>query len=158
MPLILPLFAPTINSYKRSVEGAWAPTTLTWAIDNRTTALRVLPSVSHLHPLGNQGGRLRFQPLSGDGRLFGLWFVWNQKQTEIENARHHWEWLCRSEKWGCREIYGLAHRGDEKIGALLRNCLERNLFEHSVSTREWEWRQFSKAVTDWELQRYLEII
>jgi glutamine synthetase len=42
LPYILPLFAPTINSYKRLVEGAWAPTTLTWGIDNRTTALRVL--------------------------------------------------------------------------------------------------------------------
>jgi glutamine synthetase len=36
------MYAPTINSYKRLVEGAWAPTTITWGIDNRTTALRVL--------------------------------------------------------------------------------------------------------------------
>src|SRR6202042_26880 len=42
LPYILPMYAPTINSYKRLVEGAWAPTTITWAIDNRTTALRVL--------------------------------------------------------------------------------------------------------------------
>ena len=28
LPYILPLFAPVINSYKRLVEGAWAPTTL----------------------------------------------------------------------------------------------------------------------------------
>jgi glutamine synthetase len=42
LPHILPLFAPNINSYKRLVEGAWAPTTLTWGIDNRTVALRVL--------------------------------------------------------------------------------------------------------------------
>src|SRR6195952_189610 len=43
LPYILPMYAPTINSYKRLVEGAWAPTTLTWGIDNRTTALRALP-------------------------------------------------------------------------------------------------------------------
>ncbi len=42
LPEILPLFAPTINSYKRLVEGAWAPTTLTWGLDNRTVAIRVL--------------------------------------------------------------------------------------------------------------------
>ena len=43
LPFILPMLAPTINSYKRLVEGAWAPTTLTWAVDNRTVALRALP-------------------------------------------------------------------------------------------------------------------
>ena len=46
LPYILPMFAPTINSYKRLVEGAWAPTTLTWGIDNRTVALRVLANSS----------------------------------------------------------------------------------------------------------------
>src|SRR6185437_13704195 len=43
LPYILPMIAPTVNSYKRLVEGAWAPTTLTWAVDNRTVALRALP-------------------------------------------------------------------------------------------------------------------
>ncbi|MGH2564557.1 MAG: glutamine synthetase family protein, partial [Ginsengibacter sp.] len=42
LPHILPMFAPVINSYKRLVEGTWAPTTLTWGVDNRTVALRVL--------------------------------------------------------------------------------------------------------------------
>src|SRR5882757_6095067 len=46
LPHILPLFAPVINSYKRLVEGAWAPTTLTWGMDNRTVALRILSGSS----------------------------------------------------------------------------------------------------------------
>ena len=46
LPHILPMFAPIINSYKRLVEGAWAPTTLTWGVDNRTVALRVLSGSS----------------------------------------------------------------------------------------------------------------
>ncbi|MBU2887987.1 glutamine synthetase, partial [Gilvimarinus agarilyticus] len=29
MPQLMPFFAPTVNSYKRLVEGAWAPTTVT---------------------------------------------------------------------------------------------------------------------------------
>ena len=38
----LPMVAPTVNSYKRLVEGYWAPTRATWGIDNRTVALRVI--------------------------------------------------------------------------------------------------------------------
>ena len=30
--------------------------------------------------------------------------------------------------------------------------------EHFAATREWEERQFRKSVTDWELERYFEII
>jgi glutamine synthetase len=29
---------------------------------------------------------------------------------------------------------------------------------HFIATREWEWREYSKAVTNWELKRYFEII
>ena len=43
LPDILALLAPTVNSFKRLVEGMWAPTKANWAVDNRTVALRVIP-------------------------------------------------------------------------------------------------------------------
>ena len=58
LPHILPMYAPTINSYKRLVEGAWAPTTITWAVENRTTAFRVINSITGLYPAGNPHTRL----------------------------------------------------------------------------------------------------
>ena len=30
--------------------------------------------------------------------------------------------------------------------------------DHFAATREWEWRQWQDAVTDWELRRYFEIV
>ena len=30
--------------------------------------------------------------------------------------------------------------------------------DHFVRTREWEVRQYERAVTDWELKRYFEAI
>lgn len=36
------LFAPQINSYKRFVEGSFAPTSLRWGRDNRTLAFRLV--------------------------------------------------------------------------------------------------------------------
>lgn len=39
-------YAPNINSYKRFVDGSFAPTAVAWGMDNRTCALRV---VGHGH-------------------------------------------------------------------------------------------------------------
>src|SRR4029453_19314709 len=35
-------FAPQVNSYKRFVEGSFAPTAVAWGHDNRTCSLRVV--------------------------------------------------------------------------------------------------------------------
>ena len=42
--------------------------------------------------------------------------------------------------------------------ALAREILGEEIVDHYVRTREWEWRQFQDAVTDWELRRYFEVI
>ncbi|BCL78262.1 hypothetical protein ccbrp13_07270 [Ktedonobacteria bacterium brp13] len=36
------LYAPVINSYKRYIEGTWAPLNTTWGMDNRTCAVRII--------------------------------------------------------------------------------------------------------------------
>ena len=41
-------YAPNINSYKRFVDGSFAPTAMAWGLDNRTCALRV---VGHGHSM-----------------------------------------------------------------------------------------------------------
>src|SRR5439155_4539280 len=42
LPEFMLLYAPNVNSYKRYIEKTWAPTNLTWGIENRTCALRVI--------------------------------------------------------------------------------------------------------------------
>jgi glutamine synthetase len=39
---IMPLVAPTVNSYKRYQEASWAPTSTAWSYDNRTAGFRVV--------------------------------------------------------------------------------------------------------------------
>src|SRR5512134_841945 len=43
MPELLAMIAPTVNSYRRLIPGFWAPTDASWGVENRTTALRVIP-------------------------------------------------------------------------------------------------------------------
>ena len=157
LPFILPMIAPTINSYKRLVEGAWAPTTLTWGIDNRTVALRVLP-------LGKKSCRLETRVVGSDTNPYlalaaclaaGLYGI--RKKLKLNQPATIGN--------GYRDISnGILPRNlDEATKAMQNSDVTKELFgekfvEHFTQTREWEWRQQAKAVTDWELKRYFEIV
>ena len=39
-----------------------------------------------------------------------------------------------------------------------RELLGDEFVDHYVRTREWEVRQYERAVTNWELERYMELI
>jgi glutamine synthetase len=157
LPHILPMYAPTVNSYKRLVEGAWAPTTLTWAVDNRTVALRVLSG-------GNRSCRLETRVIGSDANPYlamaaslasGLFGIRRKLQlTQPPTAGN-----------GYKETsYGIlpANLNDAtqmmKRSDIAKEILGEKFVEHFVQTREWEWRQHLKAVTDWEYKRYFEII
>ena len=157
LPHILPMVAPTVNSYKRLVEGAWAPTTLTWAIDNRTVALRALPG-------GAGSTRLETRVVGSDSNPYlamaaclasGLYGV--RKGLKLTTP------ATIGNGYADKRHGVLPRNLWEATQAMRQRPLAAELFgeaftEHFIRTREWEWRQFGQAVTDWELKRYLEII
>jgi glutamine synthetase len=157
MAHILPMFAPTVNSYKRLVEGAWAPTTLTWAIDNRTTALRVLAGDA-------KSTRLETRVVGSDSNPYlamaaclasGLYGIKNKLKLKTAPTK--------GSGYADTKNGTLPKNLWEATQAMKGSAVAKDLFgetfvNHFTGTREWEWRQFSKVVTDWELKRYFEII
>ncbi|MFJ9216585.1 glutamine synthetase family protein [Streptomyces sp. NPDC102383] len=49
LPQLAPLYAPTVNSYKRYRPASFAPTRMTWGQDNRTCAVRVVGHGEETH-------------------------------------------------------------------------------------------------------------
>ncbi|HVU58791.1 MAG TPA: glutamine synthetase [Puia sp.] len=157
LPHILPLYAPTVNSYKRLVEGAWAPTTVTWGVDNRTTALRALPGSA-------TSTRLETRVVGSDSNPYlamagclasGLYGIRNGLKLDIPPTKGS-GYEDKSRGVLPRNLW-------EATQAMKGSALAVELFgeafvDHFTRTREWEWRQFSREVTDWELRRYFEII
>jgi glutamine synthetase len=157
LPELLPLFAPTVNSYKRLVEGFWAPTRVTWGVDNRTVAFRVIPG-------GPKSTRVEVRVPGADINCYlamaasvaaGLWGIEQGlalEQAPVTGSGYQDETAVR-----------LPRTLQEATERLARSELARELLggpfvDHFVRTREWEWRQAQQAVTDWELRRYFEII
>ncbi|KIY00434.1 uncharacterized protein Z520_04119 [Fonsecaea multimorphosa CBS 102226] len=42
LPDLMPVFAPTVNSYKRLVENYWAPVDLSWGLEDRLSSIRLI--------------------------------------------------------------------------------------------------------------------
>jgi glutamine synthetase len=157
LPHLLPMYAPTINSYKRLVEGAWAPTTLTWAVDNRTVALRVLSG-------GSKSCRLETRVIGSDvnpylamaaalaSGLYGIKKKLKLKQPETIGNGYR--------DFSNGILPSNLHEATQqmKSSSIAIEILGEKFVEHFTMTREWEWRQHLKAVTDWEYRRYFEII
>jgi glutamine synthetase len=157
LPQLLPLFAPTINSYKRLVEGAWAPTTLTWGIDNRTVALRVLNGGSHSCRLETRVIGSDVNPyLAMAGTLAaGLYGIKNK--LELKQPATTGNGYLDKTNGRLPATLDEATRM-MKSSAVAKEILGNDFADHFIRTREWEWRQHLKSVTDWELKRYFEII
>lgn len=157
LPHILPMLAPTINSYKRLVEGAWAPTTLTWGVDNRTVALRVLNGSAKSCRLETRVPGADVNPYLAMAACLasGLYGVLKklplkQQPTKGNGYRDYSNGTLPATLAEATQRMKESSVANELFGA--------DFVMHFTATREWEWRQHLKAVTDWEYRRYFEII
>ncbi len=158
MPELLAMMAQTVNAYSRLVPGFWAPTDATWGCENRTTALRVIPG-------SDKSQRVEFRLGSADANPYialaaslgaGLYGIANQLEPEEMITGNAYDQQHPAH-------LSLPKSLTEAAAALRQSKVARDLFgdnfvEHYAASREWENREFNKHVTDWELQRYFEII
>ena len=157
LPELLVFFAPTVNSYKRLVDGFWAPTKPTWGLDNRTVACRVIPGSA-------KSTRLELRVPGSDINPYltvaaalgaGLWGI--ERGLTLDQP------ATVGSAYADESVERLPRTLQEATARLAESKVAREIFgeklvDHVVSTREWEWRKFGDAVTDWELRRYFEVI
>lgn len=158
MPEFLVMFAQTVNSYSRMIPGFWAPTDATWGCENRTTALRLIPG-------SDKSQRVEYRLGSADANPYiALAAALGAGLYGIENELEPTEMVVGN-------AYEQEHPPELKLpntlvdaaAALRASTAARELFgnefvDHYAATRDWEGREFRKHITDWEMQRYFEII
>jgi glutamine synthetase len=158
LPQVLCMVSPTINSFSRLVPGAWAPTSATWGVENRTCALRVIPGSPKSQRLEYRVCPADVNPYVGMSAVLasGLYGIENKLELSppvIGNA--YTQDLADSlafpmTLWDAAQSLKASEAAKEYLGA--------EFVEHFAATREWEEREFRSAITDWELKRYFEII
>lgn len=155
LPVVLPMVCSTINSYRRLIPGHWAPTHATWGIENRTCAIRAI--------LGEKDARSEYRIGPADGNPYlvaaaalatGLYGIEHELRVDPITGNGY-------------ELAG----GAAPLPGTLRDatlafaespiCLElfgAPFVEHFAQTRLWEDLVFRKHISDFDLERYFEII
>jgi glutamine synthetase len=158
MPEWLATVSSTVNSYTRLVPGYWAPTNATWGVENRTCALRVIPG-------SEKSQRVEYRIAAADANPYialasavasGLHGIERGLELGKPVQGNAYDQKPSSKGALPTTLWEAAQRFRASKAA--REWFGDAFVEHFAATREWEERQFRKAITDWELQRYFEII
>jgi glutamine synthetase len=158
-------FCPTINSYRRMIAWAAAPTVASWAEDNKSTALRVLSR-------SPKSARIENRVAGGDANPYiVLAAVLAGGIAGIEHRIAPPPPLAVA-GWGLPAGYPHLPTSITKAAdalardTLLAEVLGQDFCEYWINTRRWEWLMFNTTggdacadgVTDWELDRYFEMV
>jgi glutamine synthetase len=158
MPEFLAMIAPTVNSYRRLIPGFWAPTEASIGIDNRTCAIRIITGSKHSQ-------RLEYRIAAADANPYiilsaviasGLWGIENKTEPMPFVTGNAYQQSFPEELKLPDNLWAAAQclKGSEAA----RDYFGDNFVDHFAATREWEDREFRKHISQWELQRYFEII
>ncbi|TAL84987.1 MAG: glutamine synthetase [Candidimonas sp.] len=158
LPEFMAMYAQTVNSYSRLVPGYWAPLDATWGVENRTTALRVIPGSDSSQRVEVRIGSADANPYLALAAALGSGLAGIEQELSpgpMVTGNAYTQTFPDHLRLPLT-LWEAAQR-------LRQSDTARSLFgdpfvEHFAATREWEERQFRRHVTDWELARYFEII
>jgi glutamine synthetase len=153
LPAASLLLNPTINSYKRLVPGWFAPINVSWGIENRSCAVRVIrgadPARARIEcrrPGADANPYLALAALvasAADGIRRGA-----EPPERVEGDAYARDDLPALP--GSLESALVAFRADEG----LREALGEEFSEYYATSREWELTAWREGVSDWERERY----
>ena len=157
--------APTINSYKRLVPGAWAAAYACYGFDNKEAGVRICSSQK-----GREAETLNIEFKAPDGTCnpylallgiiaAGLDGIKNKidpgEPLQVEPA------TLSEEERKARGIVPYPATLKEAIDAFETSTLYKDVlgdlfFEEFIGMKKFSWEQFNTTVSDWEIQKYLK--
>jgi glutamine synthetase len=145
-------FAPQVNSYKRFVDGSFAPTAVAWGQDNRTCALRVVGHgqglrVENRLPGADVNPYLALAAMIAAG-LHGIDAGLELEPAIEGNAYESDKPRVPSTLYAARDLFGSSTVAREAFGD--------EVVEHYLNRARVELAAHEAAVTDWERYRGFE--
>ncbi len=158
--------APTVNSYKRLVPGFEAPVYVCWAQINRSALIRI-PRYS---PGRESSTRLELRcpdPSCNPYLAFAAMLAAGLKGVDdglaapapTEEDVFHWD-AERLAQAGIATLPGSLQEALTELAAdeVVKGALGSHAYEAFDRAKREEWDEYRTRVTEWEVERYLEIL
>ncbi|KAF9160163.1 hypothetical protein DFQ26_005813 [Actinomortierella ambigua] len=168
LPSIMCILAPNINSYKRLVENYWAPVTVSWGIESRVSAIRIIGPPQ----CQAKGTRLEMRVGGADINSHlaiaaclacGLYGIKNKLAMPVPPTTNEAEASATNGKGKITAERLPKSLKDSAQAMLAPNSIARQVLgdefvDHYGATRMFEYRAWEMAVTSWEHARYFELV
>ncbi|KAG0307517.1 hypothetical protein BGZ98_000106 [Dissophora globulifera] len=172
LPSIMAILAPNINSYKRLVENYWAPVTVSWGIESRVSAIRVI-GPPQCDP---KGTRLEMRVGGADINphlaiaaclAVGLYGIKNKlsmpvgpttAEAEADMVDEDGSVKLKVKPQSLPKSLKDSANAMLEPGSIARQVLGDTFVDHYGATRLNEYRIWETAVTTWETKRYFELV
>ncbi|WP_413332505.1 glutamine synthetase family protein [Brevibacterium sp. GP-SGM9] len=145
-------FAPNINSYKRFVEGSFAPTAVAWGFDNRTCAFRVVGSGPSLRVECRVGGA-DLNPYLATAALVAAGLHGIENELELPAITEGNAYTAGATRLPTT-LQGARDRLENS--QIARDVLGADVVRHYVHAADIELADYNATVTDWERIRGFE--
>jgi glutamine synthetase len=165
MPAAHSFLTPTINSYRRMAGFQAAPLVLSWGEDNKSTALRSISRSEGLARVEHRVGAADLNPYLALAAILAGGIVGIEQGIDPPPEMHIMAWGLPDRFPKLPASITAAAEALEHDKALV-DVVGDVMCSHWVNTRRWEWLMYhftggdalSTTVTDWELNRYFELI
>ncbi len=157
-PELTALYSPFVNTYKRYVPGVWAPLTATWGVENRTCAVRAINGP------GAKSTRVELRQTAADINPYIA--MATALGAGLYGIEHGLE--APPETKGDATAEGVTGAAIpttllDAVTALQQSDAAKEILgeafvDHYARSRDWEARQYQRAITEWELRRYFEVV
>jgi glutamine synthetase len=153
LPAASLLLNPTLNSYKRLVPGFFAPTNVSWGVENRSTAVRAIRSSR------DELARIECRRPGADANPYLAIAAIVVSAADGMRRQATPPEPVTGDAYARADLKPLPTSLESALAAfvedgVLRQGIGERFSDYFATSRRWELKAWQNAVTDWERERY----
>ncbi|MEP1209861.1 MAG: glutamine synthetase family protein [Rhizobiaceae bacterium] len=146
--------APYINSYKRFAKGTFAPTKVTWSVDNRTSGFRLCGEGSKAVRMECRIGGSDINPYLAIAAQLAAGIRGLEDKLDLPPPSKGDDYQNKAAQDIPTSLREAA--ASLKDSKMLRQAMGDDVIDHYVRAATWEQEEFDRVVTDYEVARGFE--